>query len=90
MDNGAGCILEVVPQRRLVWTAAMSPGFRPIKDATLPFTAIITLTPAGSGTRYTATAVHADKAGRDEHEKMGFHEGWGKALDQLVAHARTM
>ncbi len=26
-----------------------------------------------------------DKAGRDKHKAMGIHEGWGKALDHLVA-----
>jgi uncharacterized protein YndB with AHSA1/START domain len=25
-----------------------------------------------------------------EHEEMGFHEGWGKATDQLEALARTL
>lgn len=25
-----------------------------------------------------------------KHEKMGFHDGWGKALDQLVAVAKAM
>ena len=28
---------------------------------------------------------HGDEDGRKEHETMGFHEGWGTALDQLVA-----
>jgi hypothetical protein len=26
---GIGCYLEVVPQRKLVWTNALLPGFRP-------------------------------------------------------------
>ena len=40
--------------------------------------------------------IHGDRdpqgreSGREAHEEMGFHDGWGKALDQLVAHARTM
>ena len=87
---GTGCVLDVVEHRRLVWTSALGPGFRPQpapqtgQDAFL-FTAIITLAPEGSGTRYRAVAVHADAAGRDAHAAMGFHEGWGAALDQLVA-----
>ena len=88
-----GCYLEVVENRRLAWTNALEPGFRPARpastcgdpSASFLFTAVIELEPAGSGTRYTATAIHQDVAGRDAHARMGFHDGWGKALDQLVA-----
>ena len=52
------------------------------------FTAVITLEPHPRGTRYTALAMHYDAAGRQQHQDMGFHAGWGKALDQLVAHMR--
>ena len=40
----------------------------------------------GDGTKYQAIAMHREADGRKKHEQMGFHEGWGKALDQLVAH----
>ena len=81
-----GCLLDVVPNRRLVWTNAMSPGFRP---AILPpggwhFTGIIALEPEAGGTRYTATVLHADAESCQKHAAMGFETGWGKALDQLV------
>ena len=82
-----GCFLEVVPHERLVWTGVLLPGFRPAPDPGLAFTAIISLKPEASGTRYTATVIHRDVKGRKQHEDMGFHEGWGAALDQLVAHA---
>lgn len=83
-----GCYLEVVPNERLVWTDALLPGYRPAEN---PFmTAIITLKSQGKGTRYTAVAIHRDDAGRKKHEEMGFYQGWGKALDQLVAHVKTM
>ena len=82
-----GCFLEVVPNERLVWTSVLLPGFRPAPDTGLAFTAIISLKPEASGTRYTATVIHRDVKGRKQHEDMGFHEGWGAALDQLVAHA---
>ena len=86
---GTGCILEVVEHERLAWTSALGPGFRPLPaqtgEGSFPFTAIITLTPEGTGTRYRAVAVHADRAGRDTHATMGFQDGWGAALDQLVA-----
>jgi uncharacterized protein YndB with AHSA1/START domain len=83
-----GCYLEIVPEKRLVWTDALLPGYRPASNAF--FTAIIALEPSGKGTRYVATAMHRDEEGRKKHEEMGFHRGWGAALDQLVAHARTM
>lgn len=85
---GDGCILEVVENRKLVWTDALLPGYRPAPEPF--FTAIITFEPDGSGTRYTARALHKDEAGRKAHEDMGFHEGWGKALDQLVLIAREL
>ena len=42
------------------------------------------------GTKYTATAIHRDEAGAKAHAEMGFKEGWGAALDQLVALAKTL
>ncbi len=86
---GDGCVLEVVPEERLVWTDALLPGFRPAQEPF--FTAVIELFDSGGGgTRYVATAIHRDAAGRQRHADMGFVEGWGTALDQLVEHARTM
>ena len=84
--GGTGCILEVVPGRRLVWTGALLPGFRPaVSEFGVPvFTAVIEMEPDGAGTRYTAVCRHADSAGRQVHEDMGFEAGWGAALDQLV------
>jgi uncharacterized protein YndB with AHSA1/START domain len=83
-----GCILEVVPQERLVWTDALLPGYRPSQKPF--FSAVIALEKQGKGTRYTATAIHRDEAGRKQHEEMGFYEGWGQCLDQLVAYSKTM
>jgi uncharacterized protein YndB with AHSA1/START domain len=83
-----GCFLEVVRNERLVWTDALLPGYRPSENPF--FTAIVTMEPRGKGTHYTAIAIHRDESGRKKHEEMGFHDGWGKALDQLVAHAKTM
>jgi uncharacterized protein YndB with AHSA1/START domain len=83
-----GCYLEVIPQERLVWTDALLPGYRPSENPF--FTAIVTMETDGAGTRYVAMARHRDEAGRKKHEEMGFHEGWGQTLDQLVAHIKTM
>ena len=77
-----GCVLEVVPKERLVWTDALLPGYRPSAE---PFmTAIVTMEPRGSGTHYVAMARHKDEPTRKKHEEMGFHSGWGQVLDQLV------
>jgi uncharacterized protein YndB with AHSA1/START domain len=83
-NDNTGCFLEVVPNERLVWTAALGPGFRP-QPGPLPFTAIIELerTPTG-GTKYRAIAMHQDPDGRKTHDEMGFQEGWGAVFDQLV------
>ena len=85
-----GCVLEVVPDRKFVWTGGLQPGYRPRTTqemATVPFlmTAEICLEPHGDGgTRYVATTMHGDEESRQKHEAMGFHPGWGAALDQLV------
>ena len=81
-DN-PGCYLEVVPNRRLVFTTALGPGDRP-QDHYILFTAIITLAPKGERTRYHVLARHKDEATAKQHVEMGFHAGWSTALDQLV------
>ena len=84
--GGTGCVLEAAPSRRFAWTGALLPGFRPaVPSGEFAFTAFIDLEPTGTGTRYRATVKHADRAGRETHEQMGFEAGWGAALDQLVA-----
>lgn len=87
-----GCYLEVVENEKLVWTMALGPGFRPATSSSdVPvLTAVITLEPHGSGTKYTALAMHKDEEARATHERMGFHEGWGAALDQLVETVKAM
>lgn len=94
------CILEAVEGRRLVWTNALLPGFRPAPGSgevdpadcgSFFMTAILTLEEAGPGrTRYVARLLHRDTAGRAAHEAMGFEAGWSQCLDQLVALAKTM
>jgi uncharacterized protein YndB with AHSA1/START domain len=86
----AGCYLEVDPGRLLVFTSTMSEGFRPVVPSNgaedLPFTARIELAPsADGGTHYRAVVIHGDEDARRRHAEMGFADGWGVALDQLVA-----
>ena len=88
-----GCILEVVENRKFAWTGALLPGYRPLSReaaAAEPFlfSAVITLEPQGEGTKYRALAIHSDEEATATHTRMGFHDGWGKALDQLVAHMK--
>ena len=92
-----GCYLEVIPNERLVWTSVLAPGYRPSRLPSeqggcdeLPFSAVITLEPHGNGTKYTALAIHGNEADCKKHDEMGFREGWGKALDQLVDVAKKL
>jgi uncharacterized protein YndB with AHSA1/START domain len=84
--SNTGCYLEVQENERLVWTSLLWPGYRPASPLpALAFTAVISLESNGRGTKYTALAMHGDPASRENHAEQGFHEGWGTALDQLVA-----
>jgi uncharacterized protein YndB with AHSA1/START domain len=82
-----GCYLEVIENKRLTWTNAVAPGYRPAAVPTGGFamTAFIELADHGSGTKYIATVLHENPAACEQHAAMGFEQGWGKALDQLVA-----
>ena len=83
-----GVYLELVENERLVFTDAYVSAWEPSEK---PFmTAIITFADEAGGTRYTARARHWSVADREAHEKMGFHEGWGIAADQLAALAATL
>src|SRR5579863_3903439 len=85
-----GCILVVEPQRRLVWTDALGPRFRPNAEAFM--TADITMEPMSDGTLYRALVRHKSAEDRAKHEGMGFFEGWGTCLtqlDQLAAKLRA-
>jgi uncharacterized protein YndB with AHSA1/START domain len=90
-----GSYLEVVPRKRLVWTNALAPGFRPTlttKGASVDFvfTAIITIEAQAATTKYRAHLLHSDEEGCQKHAEMGFQEGWGMAFDQLVALMRAI
>ncbi len=56
--GGDGCILEIVEGRRLVWTDTLGPGYRPSAEPF--FTAVVSMEPDGSGTRYRAIAIHGN------------------------------
>ena len=85
-----GCFLEAVPVERLVWTSMLFPGHRPAVFDDVPITAIITMVPVGTGTRYVFTALHRDEADLEKNRTSGFQQGTEIAVDQLVAHVIAM
>lgn len=85
-----GCFLDVIPVQRLVWTSMLFPGYRPAVFDDIPITAIVTLEPAGTGTRYVFTALHRNEADFETNKTSGWKEGTEIAIDQLVAHVESM
>jgi uncharacterized protein YndB with AHSA1/START domain len=85
-----GCVLEAVPLERLVWTSMLFPGYRPAVFDDIPITAIMTLKAEGTGTRYVFTALHRDEADLEKNRESGWQQGTEIALDQLVAHVKSM
>lgn len=81
MDN-TGCFLEIVENELLVWTDSLLPDYRPKGESFM--TAYLLLEDEGQGTKYTAIVLHKSEEDRKKHEEMGFHQGWGTVLDQLV------
>ena len=83
-----GCYLQVEPNRLLVFTSVMGEDFRPVNATDghgLGFTARIEIeATSDGGTHYRAIAMHANEDAYKQHSDMGFAEGWGAALDQLV------
>ena len=78
-----GVYLEVVENERLVFTDAYTAAWEPSPK---PFMTVILSFEAEAGqTRYTARVRHWTVADREAHEKMGFHQGWGRCTDQLAA-----
>ena len=85
-----GCVLEVVPLERLVWTSMLFPGYRPAVFDDIPITAIMTMESVGTGTRYVFTALHRDEADLEKNMASGFYQGTEIAVDQFVEHVIGM
>ena len=84
-----GVYLEVVKNEKLVFTDAYTSAWEPSEK---PFmTVVLTFEDEGNGkTRYVARVRHWSAADREQHEKMGFHEGWGQCTEQLEELAKTL
>jgi len=85
-----GCILDVEPMKRLVWTSMLFPGYRPAVFDDIPITAIMTMESVGSGTRYVFTALHRNEADLEANKSSGFYAGTEIAIDQFVEHVKSM
>jgi uncharacterized protein YndB with AHSA1/START domain len=84
----SGIYLEVVPNRKIVTTDAVTPDFRPSGPFMI---AEVTFEELGNGTtRYRAVARHWTEEARNQHEQMGFEAGWTQTARQLEALARTI
>jgi len=85
-----GCVVEVMPMERLVWTSMLFPGYRPAVFDDIPITAIFTLETAGTGTRYVFTALHRNEADFEENQTNGWQQGTEIAMEQFVAHVESL
>lgn len=88
MEN-EGVYLEIVDGERLVFTDSYRDGWKPAAD---PFmTAIIEFADdEKGGTTYTATVRHRSPEARQNHEEMGFYDGWGTVATQLEEYAQSL
>lgn len=84
-----GVYLHVEPKRRIVTTSAFAEGWIPQDGMMIVITVSLDDTPSG-GTAYEALVRHWSKAARDEHQAMGFTEGWTTCARQLEAVAASL
>jgi uncharacterized protein YndB with AHSA1/START domain len=84
-----GVYLQVIAGERLVFTDAFTSAWQPSGKAFMVGDIQLADAPGG-GTIYKASARHWSAEDREAHIKMGFHEGWGIATDQLEALAASL
>jgi uncharacterized protein YndB with AHSA1/START domain len=95
ISDNPGSFLAIEPPdcfalARIVSTSLLRADWQPAPAPGMPMTAIWTFADEAGGTRYTATALHADRQACEEHANMGFEVGWGICADQLDAFAQTL
>lgn len=85
-----GQYLEVIPNRKLVFTDAFVGNWVP-KDGAPFMVAEINFEDAGPGkTKYTAKARHWTAEAKEQHAQMGFEPGWTQCAKQLEAVAQKL
>jgi uncharacterized protein YndB with AHSA1/START domain len=85
-----GCVLDVVPMERLVWTSMLFPDYRPAVFDDIPITAIMTMDTVGTGTRYIFSALHRSEEDFEKDKASGWQQGTEIAFEQFVAHVQSM
>lgn len=76
-----GIFLEFTTGKRMVFTDAVDAEWNPQGPFMI---GIMEITAEGEGTRYTASARHWTEEAKQQHEEMGFTEGWGAVAAQLA------
>jgi uncharacterized protein YndB with AHSA1/START domain len=84
----SGIYLDIVPNRKIVTTDAVTPDFKPAG----PFmVAEVTFEDLGDGkTRYRAVARHWSEETKQQHAEMGFEPGWTQTARQMEELAKTI
>src|SRR3546814_3207846 len=82
-----GVILEVIPERKVVFTDAFAMGWIPKKPFIL---GVFSFEPEGEGTRYRGIARHWDDAAMKQNQEMGFEQGWSAVAAQLAEVAENI
>ena len=78
-----GAFLEIVPEERIVFSTALTDGWRPAPTL-LPFTAIISMTNDRAGTKYATRVLVRNEEERQKFQAMNFEAGWSMGIDQLT------
>jgi uncharacterized protein YndB with AHSA1/START domain len=82
-----GVYLEVVKDRKIVFTDAYSSAWVPSEKPFMTVTA--TFDEVDGKTNYKAVVSHWSDADLKAHEDMGFHQGWATVAEQLAALVET-
>ncbi|MCH1884332.1 SRPBCC domain-containing protein [Agrococcus sp. ARC_14] len=84
-----GIFLVVEQGQRLVFTNAIRSSWHPAEPAPVAMTAEILLGEHAEGTDYRVIVRHRAPADREQHEQLGFFEGWGAVTEALATLAEA-
>jgi uncharacterized protein YndB with AHSA1/START domain len=80
-NAGDGLMLEVSPNRRFVFTDAMTHDFVPQGPFMI---GAFELSPQGESTLLSGWARHWTEEAMQQHREMGFIDGWAMVLNQIA------